>query len=282
MLVTAEQIRNARKADLVQYLLRVHPDAVKREGHWIRLKSKPGICMKEGLSGYKDYSSLETGNSIDFLVRYMNYDFVTAVDCLAYCSGCFHSREPPDRRVSFPEKVSDTRAIHAYLSGRGFTGEILDRLISEDLLYQDARGNAVFRSTAGDFFELRGTRPGKPFHQCGKASPDCFWSFSPGMHPTQALICESAIDAVSLYLLRLGTGDDGAVSCAYCGIAGVANQKAIERIQRWLPAVIAVDNDTAGQQCRTRNSHLPFLVPRNKDWSEDLLGRTHFVCSPYV
>ena len=264
---------------LYDFLLRMHPEKFKREGHWLRMNSHPGICLKRGLGGYKDYATLETGNSIDFLVRYMNYDFVTAVNCLAHSNS--RSREPPGREFFFPRKDSDTQAVRSYLIGRGFHVSVLDRLIAEGLLYQDIRKNVVFRSAAGDFFELRGTQPGKPFHQCGKESPDCFWFFSPSRHPARALICESAIDAVSLYLLRLGMGDE-ATDSAYCGIAGVANQKAIERIQRWLPAVIAVDNDTAGQQCRSRNSHIPFLIPRNKDWNEDLLDCTHPVCSSCV
>ena len=279
MSVTKQEIRAARVANLSDYLLRFHPSEFKREGHWLRMKSNPSICTKYGLGGYKDYSSNETGNSIDFLIRYMKYDFVTAVNCLAHSSS--RSREPPNHRVSFPEKVFDTQVVRGYLRGRGFTENVLDRLIAEGLLYQDIRENIVFCSLAGDFFELRGTRPGKPFHQCGKKATDCFWFFSPGGHPTQAFICESAIDAVSLYLLRFGMGDEAADS-AYCGIAGVANQKAIERIQRWLPAVIAVDNDKAGQQCRERNAHLPFLIPRNKDWNEDLLDATHPVCSSCV
>ena len=276
MSVTKEEIRAARTADLYDFLLRLHPGEFKREGHWLRMKDCPAICLKQGCGGYKDYATLETGNSIDFLVRHMKYDFVTAVNCLAHSSS--RSREPPSRRVSFPEKAFDTRAVRSYLKARGFTESVLDRLIAEGLLYQDIRENVVFRSSVGDFFELRGTRPGKPFHQCGREAPDCFWFFSPGSHPTQAFICESAIDAVSLYLLRLDAGDDDEVSSIYCGIAGVANQKAIERIQRRLPAVIAVDHDKAGQQCRERNAHLPFLIPRNKDWNEDLLEATHPVC----
>lgn len=279
MLVTKEQIRAARTADLYDFLLSMHPDKFKREGHWLRMKECSAICLKQGCGGYKDYATFETGNSIDFLVRYMKYDFVTAVNCLVHSSP--RSREPPNREVSFPEKVFGTQVVRRYLRGRGFTENVLDRLIAEGLLYQDVRENVVFRSLAGDFYELRGTRPGKPFHQCGKEAPDCFWFFSPGRHPAQAFICESAIDAVSLFLLRLDMGDD-ITDSAYCGIAGVANQKAVERIQRWLPAVIAVDNDKAGQQCRERNAHLPFLIPRNKDWNEDLVGGTHSVCNPCV
>lgn len=278
MSVTAEQIRSARKADLFEFLSKVHPDDVKREGHWIRMKSNPSICMKEGLGGYKDYSTLESGNSIDFLVRHMNYDFVTAVSCLTKNKGISHAGKPSCHSIILPEKADNTDAIRSYLTSRGFTVEILNRLMGSNLLYQDVRGNAVFCSTDGDFFEARGTRPGKPFHQCGKASPDCFWAFAPSRHLVRAYICESAIDAVSLYLLNLFSAKEEGNASLYCGIAGVANQKAIERIQSRLPAVLAVDNDAAGQQCRLRNRHLPNLVPINKDWNEDLIVAMHTQC----
>ena len=151
--------------------------------------------------------------------------------------------------------------------------ETLDRLFAEDLLYQDVRRNAVFRSCAGDFYELRGTWPDKVFHQCRKRTSDCFWYFAPEGLPRQAYICESAIDAVSLHLLHLRHGPLDC-SSAYCSIAGVANQKTIERISAWLPSVLAVDNDAAGEECRRRNNELPALIPRGKDWNEDLQAIT--------
>lgn len=61
----------------------------------------------------------------------------------------------------------------------------------------------------------------------------------------------------------------------YCEIAGVANQQAIERIRAWLPTVLAVDNDTAGEQCRNRNSGIPALISRGKDWNEDLISHRY-------
>lgn len=269
MHVTAEQIRAARKADLYDYLRRSHPDEIKVEGHWIRLKSNPSICLKEGLGGYKDYASLETGNSIDFLTRHLNYDFVTAVSALT--TGRETQQARPPGSISLPEKGADCKRIRSYLTGRGFTEKVFDRLVEKNLLYEDIRGNAVFRSAGGDFFELRGTRPGLVFHQCGKVSPERFWCFVPDDPPRTAFICESAIDAVSLYLLHLMIEGKETTACAYCGIAGVANQKAIERIQKRIPAVIAVDNDEAGQQCRLRNRQLKALIPRRKDWNEELL-----------
>ena len=34
--------------------------------------------------------------------------------------------------------------------------------------------------------------------------------------------------------------------------------------------VLAVDNDAAGQGCRDRNPMLESIIPKNKDWNDDL------------
>lgn len=279
MAVTREEIQSARKADLYDFLLRRHPDEFKQEGCWLRMKSNPGLCTRRDYGGYKDYKTGEAGNSIDFLVKYMNYDFVTAVAGLN--TGCMpaHYHDPPAREFAFPPRAPDDNAILSYLSGRGFSAGVLDMLLANGLLYQDTRNNAVFCDPMGSFYELRGTWAGKPFHQCRKKSPDCFWCFIPEGEPERAYICEGAIDAVSLYLLQLSDGRP--INNAYCGIAGVANQQTIEKIKRWRPAVIAVDNDAAGKQCRTRNADLPAVIPKNKDWNEDLI-HTHSVCKSCV
>lgn len=201
-MVTKEEIRLARIADLYDYLLCVHPNEFRREGHWLRMKSNPTICMKKGCGGFKNYSTFETGNSIDFLVRYLNYDFVTAVSNLTARTISLPQSDPPVRNVSFPQRAENDDAVQSYLFGRGFTDEVIHRLITDELLYQDVHRNAVFRNPAGDFYESRGTWPGKTFHQCGKKTPDCFWSFIPDGNAEKAYICESAIDAVSLYLIH--------------------------------------------------------------------------------
>lgn len=271
MTATKEEIRAARSADLFDFLLSFHPDEFKREGHWLRMKSHPGICMKQGCGGYKDYETLETGNSIDFLLRYMKYGFVEAVSALTTAGVTVSEGTPPVREVVFPERSASDAAMRRYLSGRGIPEEMIDRLEQDGLLYQDIHRNAVFRSAKGDFYEARGTWPEKPFHQCGKRTPDSFWCFLPGGTAKKAYICEGSIDAVSLCLIHSGKGME--VNNAYCGIAGVANQQTIERIRAWLPSVLAVDNDPAGQQCRTRNSGISSLIPQGKDWNEDLVAR---------
>ena len=82
-------------------------------------------------------------------------------------------------------------------------------------------------------------------------------------------VCEAAIDAISLYVIhRAQKVKEVAV---YVSIGGVANQKTIDRLVRsGKKVVLAVDNDAAGQGCRDRNPMLESIIPKNKDWNDDL------------
>ncbi len=151
---------------------------------------------------------------------------------------------------------------------RKISPEVIKALIDQGVIYQEREhNNIVFVSKERDFYELHGTISyGKSFHGCHRTAPENFWWFKTGDNPTTAYICEAAIDAISLYQL---IKEDG----YYISIAGVANQAAIDRIknQIWLENIIlAVDNDTAGQCCREKNTDLTYLIPTNKDWNEDL------------
>ena len=57
----------------------------------------------------------------------------------------------------------------------------------------------------------------------------------------------------------------------YASLGGVCNQKPIDRfVAEGLEVVIAVDNDEAGEHCRQRNTGLSSIIPRTKDWNQDL------------
>ena len=78
-----ESIRIARRTDLADYLVTNHPTEVVVTGHSVYLKAHSSIYTKFGYCGYTRFSSMETGNSIDCLVRYLNYSFRDAVNELA-------------------------------------------------------------------------------------------------------------------------------------------------------------------------------------------------------
>ena len=82
-------------------------------------------------------------------------------------------------------------------------------------------------------------------------------------------ITEAAIDATSLFILHSMTRDVS--HSVYVSIGGVSNYATIDRIRRHSHAVLAVDNDSAGEICRSRYRDLKSVMPKNKDWNEDLI-----------
>jgi hypothetical protein len=165
--------------------------------------------------------------------------------------------------------------MFAYLMSRGIPVDVIRYLSSNGLAYQEERtGNIVFINKEKDYYELRGTCTyvKNPFHGCRKTRADRFWYFIPGADkPKIAFITESAIDAVSLWLLQRCSICN--VSAVYISIGGVANYATIDRISRNIEAVIAVDNDHAGETCRNHYKNLRSIVPFGKDWNEDLQDR---------
>ena len=277
--VTRDQIRTARTADLGGYLESCHPALFRRAGHSLYMKEKDSVYIKDGVPGYMDFASGRHGNSIDFLMEYLHYGFVDAVLGLSNAAGS--SAAPRIHRKTgnghfFPPPCASKpfTALHKYLQGRGMPPWIISRMEDEGILYQDRdHGNAVFITPQKDYCEIRGTYGGSAnhFHSCRKTTADRFWYLtSSNSPPEMAFICEAAIDAVSLLLLRREAGDTG--QSVFISIGGVYNQKAIDRIKRRMPAVIAVDNDAAGEQCRRRNGDIFSLIPSGKDWNEDLLN----------
>lgn len=283
--VNRTQIRAARTADLYGYLETCHASLVRRTGHCLYLRERDSVYIKKGIPGYMDFSSGSHGNSIDFLMRYLNYRFIDAVLALTGTITMdtkrdldFHNNS---RRLSSdgiktldppPCAPRPFHRLHAYLQMRGIPIEMIARMEKQGILYQEVKyGNAIFINPQGDYCEIRGTYGGSRnhFHSCRKTSADRFWYiFGEEMKPQRAFICESAIDAVSLLLLHMKTMSS--LPFAYVSIGGVYNQKAINRIKQRIPSIIAVDHDKAGEICRQRNSELPFLIPTYKDWNEDL------------
>lgn len=292
--VSKQQIREARKADLYEFLLSHHPGAVVREGDSLRPRCNRSISIRRGYSGYKDFASGETGNSIEFLQRYLNYEFADAVaslqDHFHLPDIAYHEMQRdkhPEWQQKNDEKIEFAlpahaegryRQLYAYLQQtRGIPAEMIQWLIDRRILYQSAdHANMVFVNPARTFYEVRGSNSYRPFHQtrfaAGKEAD--FWWFRPvpTKPATMAYICEGAIDAISLYLLHVHTGENKGENPLYVAIAGVDNQQRIDAVKaRLTPArtYIAVDNDAAGQRCRERNSDCPSIYPTNcKDWNE--------------
>lgn len=216
------------------------------------------------------------------------------------------------KAIELPEPSRNgNRQLYAFLMSRKIPAEVIGQLIRDGLLYQSEAGhNIVFASPGRDYCEIRGTNTfadrrcrrhktcsnyksgehgwcrkmdtcpeykSSPFHGCPKdALPGRFWHFAPQPDkPADAVyICEAAIDAVSLYVIHCMQGHPGI--CVYTSIGGAGKQKAIDRLSRHSNAILAVDNDAAGQACRDRNPALPSIIPVHKDWNEDLMKGAYY------
>ena len=278
---TTEQMQRARKTDLHEYLMRYHADSFKIDGVSIHPRDNGSLSIKRGYSGYMDFATGDKGNSVDFLVKYMNYELDQAVFAL-----CGESATVPTVQKTeapkienlppvFPNPVQGRyKNLYAYLLKRGISQETIQMLIDQKILYQEAEhNNMVFANKERDWGELRGTydQGEKSFHGVvANCRHDGFWWFQIGEGKAEKVfICEAAIDAISLYEIHKKNNQIG--NHVYVSIGGVMKQPAIDRLKIKCHLIMAVDNDEAGSECRKRNAELESIIPNHKDWNEDLL-----------
>lgn len=269
-------MQTARKTNLYQFLLANHANLFKIVSHSLRMQTNNSISIKDGYTGYYDFSTGDKGNSVDFLTKYLGYDVDRAVFALI-------GIQPPEPPLQIKQEQGggmvypimngngDNERVRQYLHNkRGIDYDTIDMLIEQNLLYEDTHHNCVFLNAVADWGEIRGTSQA-PFHGMIKNNrPDGFWWFKYGDEKEKAVfICESAIDAISLYEIYRLTNQ--LFPAVFVSIGGVAKQQTIDRLKRAKKKIIiAVDNDDAGNQCRNRNGNTKSYIPRLKDWNEDL------------
>lgn len=306
-----EQIRQARKANLYDFILRYHSGDFKMYGTSIHPKINRSLSIKQGYCGYVDFATDEKGNSVDFLTKHLGYQLDDAV--FALCNEGYHlipsTQERQQIRLEktspqFPKPIEASyKQLFAYLMSRCIATETIKMLIGLKIIYQDTYNNIVFINSDRDWGELRGTntyadarclhrsecqefRESKygwcsymnyckrykknAYHRMvANSRDDGFWWFKIGDGISEKVyVCEAPIDSISLYELhRLNDVKENAV---FVSIGGVSKQKAINRLKQHSRVILAVDNDNAGAECRKRNSDLECIIPRLKDWNDDL------------
>lgn len=285
-----EDIEKARQTNLYNYLYQKHFDRFNLEGGSLRLKSNHSISIAPNYVGFYDFATRESGDAIHFLMDYMGYSFQDAVGSLLRFDNVVapsrkkKEKDEPEvpREIILPAKTEGqpTRVI-AYLLGRGISMSIIVSLLKQGLLYQSAgTNNCVFVNFEKDYYEQRGTitkeylKDAEPFRQVKRTLKSNFWYVTHENlcfdEVSKVLVCEAAIDAVSLYQILVEyLKSKEAFACV--SIGGVANQETIDRlVSTGKEIILAVDNDNAGEQCRKRNATLGYLIPTTKDWNDEL------------
>ncbi len=273
-----EDWKKAQNCNLYSFLLENYPTDVIRESSQLRLKNDHSVCIKRDGNFYVDFATGEGGSGVKLLTNHFGYNFVEAVLTLA------EKAPPKEQEIEeipetkplpvFPLKVfQQPIAVKKYLCKKRFIAEdIVDELVDKGLIYQDIRNNVVFANKKRTWGERRGTGS-IPFHRAIKNSQgDGFWSFKKG-NPKNIYVCEACIDAISLYELKRMQGEPDGI---YVAIGGAGKQRTIDKLKtgKW-NVIIAVDKDyeetDAGPMCRKRNSDCDYIIPKNKDWNDDLV-----------
>lgn len=265
--VSRAQIQDARRVDLLSYMEAKHPDLIRPAGVGRAILKEHDSCVFTRGLGYVWNSKNESGNGIDFLTKYLRYSFVEAVTAL-----CEHGRvDTPPANVQSdlrdPEAIEGAnRRLWGYLLGRGLTPETIKEILRSGAYETKDQHNIAFKSQYCHFIELCGTLSQRRFKGVQTGSdPDGYWYMGAGT-PRTVYVCESAIDAASLYQIQ---NDQNA---GYASMAGL-KIGTLHRISRDFPdadVVLAVDNDQAANDFCAPLQTKRITPPQDagKDWND--------------
>lgn len=242
-------------------------------------RTPKGAISVTGMKFMNWHRSSGGGGAIDLAMHLNDLDFKRAVAWLQRHFAIPPDSEPPPapRRLTLPppDRSRLSAVKHYLVQDRAITPGMTDSLIESGKLYADGRGNAVFlllgKDDAPVGAELRGTG-GKRWRGMAPGSQKDLGYFSvQAQKATMAVLCESAIDAISCCLLHPGS---------FCVSTSGARPD-----PRWLPVLLSrrlavycgFDADATGDaiaaQMMAFHPSLRRLRPSQHDWN-DILKRS--------
>ena len=233
----------------------------------------------------------EHGNAIDFLVRHRGMTFREAVlDLLTGQLVGAEKKEQPTFSFSWDQVkiTADVRRTIAYLSkSRGIDRTIIQKLIKDRLLFQEAETNNVIfpiRDENGQVVgaELATTLSKKRFKHIETGSKYGYgFNVQCGVDPHYILFFESAIDLISFMDTDQNTiaKMKGSRLVSLSGLKEPIFKHSLEAFGGTLQPVLCVDNDSAGNEFISRlqakyEAVKVYRPPQEfKDWNDLLKYR---------
>ena len=291
--VSPEELKQARQCDLLTYLQAAQPqELVELRNGVYCLRSHDSLKISNG-KWYWWSRGIGGRSALDYLIEVESIPLVEAVQRINAMEGIEKSVPsiyvPSHKPFVLPERNSNNDRVLQYLQMRGIDREVIEMCIAFDTLYEDVRHNCCFvgfdETRSPRYAMLRSSDPNRSFLQ-EVAGSDKRYSFSlPPTESTKLYITESAIDALSLYVLRDNAPDN------YLSIAGantprgntlpLALEHYLSMHQQIESVCLCLDNDRAGiQAAKAIQARLPeqykteLLPPKEeKDYNEQLMRR---------
>jgi hypothetical protein len=269
--------------DRLDQLRRIPLPAVLRESGAQRDRSDKakwhtpqGDISITGMKFMNWHQSCGGGGAIDLAMHLNDLDFKRAVAWLErrFSIPPDSALPPPPCRLALPppgpSRLSSVK--HYLVHERAITPSLTDFLIASGRLYADGRGNAVFlllgKENAPVGAELRGTGPQRWRGMAPGSQKDLGYFSIQAPDATRVILCESAIDAISCWLLH---------PASLCLSTSGARPN-----PRWLPALLSqglpvycgFDSDATGdataEQMMGLHPWLRRLRPSQHDWNDVL------------
>lgn len=219
------------------------------------------------------------GGAIDLAMHLNDLDFKAAVAWLQRHFSIAPDSDPPParRRLTLPPPDrSQLSAVKRYLvHQRAITPSLIDSLMASGKVYADRRGNAVFlllgKENTSVGAELRGTGPQRWRGMAPGSQKDLGYFSVQAPGATMVILCESAIDAISCFLLH---------PASFC-----VSTSGVRPNPRWLPALLSqhlavycgfdadATGDTMAEQMTALHPSLRRLRPSQHDWNDVLKSR---------
>ena len=289
--VSPDELKQARQCDLLTYLQATQPqELVELRNSVYCLRSHDSLKISNG-KWYWWSRGIGGRSALDYLIEVEGIPLVEAVQRINAMEGIEKSVPsiyvPSHKPFVLPERNSNNDRVLQYLQMRGIDREVIEMCIAFDTLYEDVRHNCCFvgfdETRSPRYAMLRSSDPSRSFLQ-EVAGSDKRYSFSlPPTESTKLYITESAIDALSLYVLRDFAPDN------YLSIAGANTPRgnmlplALEHYlamhQQIESICLCLDNDRAGIQAakaiqaRLPEQYITELLPpkEGKDYNEQLM-----------
>lgn len=243
-----------------------------------------GIISITGMKFMNWSQNVGGGGAIDLAMHLHRLDFRAAVQWLGYQPSLPQPRGDHASPLAFslppPDPTQLPTVQHYLTTQRALPPALIQCVIESGQLYADRRGNAVFllrgKENQAVGAELRGTGRVRWRGLAPGSRKDLgYFRWPPHATATVIILCESAIDALSCFLLYPG--------CLAVSTAGARANP------RWLPDLLRestllycgfdadVVGDATAQQMAKLYPTVERLRPALRDWNDVLTSDPHLV-----
>ncbi len=292
-MIDNNMVEQARCTDIIDFLEQRRGFTFIQRGGTFRCKEHESLAIKaDRLSWYWHSQGVGGFGALDYMIKIENMTFREALEAVAGITPVVpppQQAEAPPKILMLPEKRGIPMRLCEYLCcKRGLDANIVNKLIQEEKLYEDRRGNVVFvghdKSGKARFASLRGTSDDSHFRMdCSGSDKRYSFHMGPSAPSDRLYIFESPIDAMShASLANAENGDKTAwENDRRLSLSGTGDTALASYLNQYEPIrelVFCLDNDEPGRDAASnlaqKYAQIGYItriqLPQGKDFNEDL------------